>query len=393
MTDTTSNQPSGTSREAVQDNRGGSNAKTVGNERKFFPFGEATVLVVDRFQDLWESYLHSIPSECNVLFVSDTAAARLALQQNPSVGVVFVQGLSRRVSHHEVDAILSTPGIDRLHALTAWCRMEGRSGPLEQWLDSHQNTLDFLKDLQQQGFEGLVQVVSRMTKPHQQRELCELEGLRVQYMDKQDFFQGKFAAKADKLWQWIGRYEEYERKAGKPLSPNSPIGRRFDEALNEVVYPHPAEDRLFERWEETLADQWQKRVAEAVEMALTWLDELKLVIRGGDIWRIYIHASMLPERFTSCDCFEVSGTSEYGWLRHIHPLHSEINRAVWEILDAAGLTAWMRLMLELDMACWRPESPGYGRHVEREYGRKLRAFFLPEGPTTEWTWVRPRHSY
>lgn len=387
MTDTTSNQPNSS---AVQDSRGGSNAKTVDVAWKLFPFGEATVLVVDRFQDLWGSYLRCIPSECNVLFVSDTMQARKALQQNPNVGVVFVQGLSRRISHPEVDAILGNPNLAHARELAAWMVADGRSGPLGQWLDSHHNTLDFLVDLQQQGFEGLVQVVSRMTNLGQQRQLCELEGLRVQYMDKQDFFQGTFAPKADELWRWIGRYEEYERKAAKPLNPHSSIGRRFDEALEEVVFPHPAEDRLFQRWEEALADLWQARAAEAAEMALTWLDELKLVIRGGDVWRIYIHASMLPEQSDLCDCREVSGTSEYGWMRHIHPLHSDINRATWEILDAAGLTAWMRLMLELDMACWRPDSPEYGKHIEREYGNKLRAFFRPEGPSTEWTWARQR---
>jgi hypothetical protein len=231
-----------------------------------------------------------------------------------------------------------------------------------------------------------------MTKPYQQRELCELEGLRVQYMDKRDFFSGTFTTKVGELWQSIGRLEEYERKTGKPISPRSPMGVRFDQMLEQVVYPHPAEDRLFKRWEKALGNGSGHR-ATAAEMALTWLEELKLKIKSGDTWAIYVHASQLPDLWSKCDCMSDATVPGYAWMGFVHMLHDDINLAVWEILDAAGLTEWMRLQLELDMACQNPRNLDYGRHASRTYGNKLREFFRPEGPSDAWVLWRPKRRY
>ncbi|HEU5187840.1 MAG TPA: hypothetical protein VFT87_05045 [Candidatus Saccharimonadales bacterium] len=330
---------------------------TAGVKRGDFPSGAATVLVLDHFQDLWERYGQRVPQECNLLFVRDTTTAEAAMRQNPAISVVIAQGLSRKV--------------DNL------------------WLGSRQNTLAFLKTLQQQGFGGLVQVVSRTLASYHLSEMLELEGLRVQCMDKQNFLEGAFVAKAKELWQRIARFERYEQRTGRKLDPNSSVGRSFAQLRKQVINPHPAEDRLFDKWEHELI-VCRKDRATTIEMALTWLAELKVTICSGDVRTIYDHASQLPDQSQTCDCLSTDPAGEYNWLLNFHSLHNEFNQAVWEILDMAGLTEWMRLELELDLAAQNPESPDFGRHVSRKYGEQLREFF---GPEPSWQWVGKRSRF
>lgn len=364
-------------------------AMTTGIKRGEFPDGAATVLVLDHFQNLWEQYGQRIPRECNLLFVRDTTTASKAMYENPAIGVVIVQGLSRQTIHPMVDT-LTEAGPAGEFALLVWVQKGLQMGePVYNWLDGYRYTLAFLKTLQRQDFGGLVQVVSRTLKSYEQRELLELKGLRVQYMDKQDFLSGSFTGKVDGFWERIARFEQYERRTGRRLSPHSPAAQLLDRLLVQAVYPHPAEDRLFDRWERELSRwgaSYETPGAMAVEMALTWLEAFKLKITSGDPRMIYEHAVQLPEQRLACDCLSDDGSVvEYRWLRCFHALHDEFNLAVWEILDMAGLMEWMRLELELDLAGQNPEHPDFGRHVRREYGEQLREFFQLEGPSEQWT--------
>lgn len=354
----------------------------VGVKRGDFSDGQATVLVLDHFQNLWERYSNRVPRECNLLFVRDTTSAEKALRENPAIGVVIVQGLSRKVNDRVVDAFAKTAQSES--DLLAWIQDRLRAGePVHDWLDSPHNTLAFLKTLQQQGFGGLVQVVSRTLQNYQRSEMLGLEGLRVQFMDKQHFFQSMFTGKVNQLRERIAQFEQYEQKTGRKLGPSSSMGRLFERLQKQVVYPHPAEDRLFNHWERELTALRNNR-AMAVEMALTWLEELKQRIGSGDVRAIYDHASQLPQQRQMCDCLSDDDfVGEYRWMIDFHFLHDEFNRAVWEILDMAGLTEWMRLELELDLAAQNLEDPDFGRHVHREYGEQLREFFGPE-PSQQW---------
>ena len=179
-------------------------------------------------------------------------------------------------------------------------------------------------------------------------------------------------------------------KVGRKLIPASGAGRYFDQLLEKAVYPLPAEDRLFDRWDGCTgprASFVDKSLAQACEESLTSLEELKSAIRAGDVRAIYQRASMQPELPQSCDCWEFNDpTSEYYWARYVHMLHHDFNLAVWEILDMAGLMEWMRLELELDLATSeaRTHSPEFGHNVRRTYGEQLREFFRSEGPSEQW---------
>jgi hypothetical protein len=402
MTGQTTNQHSGIGREQVFSGKEMStdaNDLTVGVKRGEFPDGAATILVLDHFRNLWELYSARVPRECNLLFVRDTLAAQQAMRQNPAIGVVIAQGMSRTINHPMVDNIEANCSVEhRGFVLFNWLEERRRAGePVHEWLDSYQHTLDFLKFLQQQSFGGLVQVVSGMLKGYQQMELVELEGLRVQYMDKQNFFSGTFTNKVDKIWESIARFEQYEQKVGRKLNPNSAL---LEERLTKAVYPHPAEDRLFDQWEQRTRSVWNIAIdfsrAKAIEEALTWLEGLKLTIKSGDPRAIYCQASQMPEDRRTCDCreFDENCVPEYRWARYLHFVHDDSNLAVWEILDMAGLMEWMRLELELDLASQNPEHPDYGYHVRREFGEQLRDFFRPEGPSQQWAeWHKPHQRY
>lgn len=366
------------------------NVTTVGVKRGEFPDGDATVLVLDHFKDTWEHYERRVPQECNLLFVRDTESAEQAMRENPAIGVVIAQGLSRKATHWMVDAIdLTSPNAELV--LMAWLAEQQRKGdPVNDWLDSHQHTLAFLKFLQQQGFGGLVQVVSRTLKSYYVSEMLELKNLRVQYMNKHDFFLGTFTGKVDGLWERIARYERYERKTGRKLSPNTGVGRHFDQLLTQAVYPHPAEDRLYERWEQKCLSwyrgfSFEQPEARAFEEAVMGLEELKAVIATGDIRTIYSYASQMPQNRDNCECREFNDPADgYFWARYLHLTHVDLNLAVWEILDMAGLSEWMRLELEFDLTSRHPECERYGWHIRLDYGRQLREFFQPEGPSERW---------
>lgn len=354
------------------------NNGTQNFKRGEFPDGEATVLVLDHFQGVtWESYGARVPEECNLLFVRDTAAAEKAMHENPAIGVVIVQGMSRRATHPMVDNLAGKGKHERLFLMT-WLEARLQEGePVFDWLDNYQHTVTFLKSLQQQGFEGLVQVVSRSLQGYEWRELLDVEGLRVQGMDKQDFFEGSFTSKVEGLWKRIAAYERLEDGTKRPLRPNSVATRYIDQLLGQAIYPHPAEDRLYERW-------FAREQSKALEDVLTWLEELKLTVASGDVRAIYCRVAQMPERPGACECSSLAGSPDSGWWLSFHFLHNEFNRAVWEILDMAGLTDWMRLELELDLASRNPTCPEFGHHMRRDSGYELREFFRPEGPSEQW---------
>lgn len=358
----------------------------VGVKRGKFPDGDATVLVLDCFQKLWSTYEQRVPQECNLLFVRDTDMAEQAMRENTAIGVVIAQGLSRKTTNCQVDSIADLTGNNEL-VLLAWLTQCERAGePVNDWLDNYEHTLAFLGTLQRQGFGGLVQVVSRTLKSYEQSELLGLKGLRVQYMDKHDFFSGAFTGKVDGLWGRIARYERYERETGRTLSSKVPAGQHFNQLLTQAVYPHPAEDRLFGQWEEEYSrwGSFDKPQVKAVEMAVTDLEEFKLVIQSGDVRAIYAYAAQLPDNGRTCDCVSAYDLCEYQWLHYFHPLHWKLNRAIWEILDMAGLMEWTRLELEFDLASQNPDYPDYGYHIRRDRGEQLREFFQPEEPSERW---------
>ena len=387
MTGQTTNQPRNNGVQVPTPRREQVTDANVGVKRGDFADGEATVLVLDFFQHLWEKYSQRVPQECNLLFVRDTTVAEVAMRENPGINVVIAQGLSRKVMNPELDEMM----LHGLLRLSAWIQEQFDAGePVNDWFDSHEHTLAFLKHLQQQGFNGLVQVVSRTLKSYQLAGMTALKNLRVQYMNKQNFFSGVFTGKVNELWERIARYENYERETGRNLLDSSvSAGRHFTRLLKQAVSPHPAEDRLFDDWARELrkygASYETPRVM-AVEMALTELERLKLTIKSGNPRAIYEHASQLPEDRRTCECLEPlpGDSSEYCWVRHFHSLHDEFNRAVWEILDMAGLMPWMQLQLELDMAGQNQRNPKFGCRVRRDYGERLRQFFHPEGPTEQW---------
>jgi len=357
---------------------------TVGVKRGEFPDGAATVLVLDHFERLHAKYGRIVPQEANLLFVRDTTTAQQAMHENPAIGVVIAQGLSRKVTNSVFDRPATT--LQETLAMIIMTEDYHREGkPVNDWLDSPDHTLAFLKFLQQQEFSGLVQVVSRTLESYEQAKMLDLKGLRVQYMDKQRFFDGTFTSKVDELWERIARYENYERKMGRRFGHGSGIALDMDNCLAKVVQPYPSEDKLFKRWADATRYSNNCPEAMACEEVLTWLENLKLAIKAGDVRSIYDCASMLPEHRQSCDCFEVNDpTSPYYWTRLIHWLHDDINQAVWDILDMAGLMEWMRLELEFDLACHNAEFDGFGRHARHSLGLQLREFFQPEGPSQQW---------
>jgi len=365
---------------------------TVGVKRGEFPDGAATVLVLDHFGHLYASYGARIPQECNLLFVSNTQSAEQAMIENPAISVVIAQGLSCKVTNPMIDEIREKWLDSELILLGMLRRMELQGEPVHEWLDSYQNTMNFLKFLQQRDFGGLVQVVSNSLKSYQRSELCDLKNLRVQCMDKRDFLLGTFVDKMDKLWERIARLEQYEAKVGRKLTPVSEAGRWFNQLMEKAIVPHTAEDRLFDRWQSWSRDCLPYR-AEAVEMVLTDLEQLKQLIAQGDVRRIYEYATSLVDDRRTCDCREFDDTvpPEYRWARYLHVLHRDVNQAAWEILDMAGLMEWVQLELEFDLASSpaRTYKPEFGRHLRRSFGEQLREFFRPEGPSERWV-VDPR---
>jgi hypothetical protein len=363
------------------------NNGTCGIKRGEFPDGEATVLVLERFQNTWESYGARVPEECNLLFVRDTAAAEQAMQENSAIGVVIAQGLSRRTTNAVVDSMEVSNLEEGSALLYGWLVKHERAGePVFDWLDNYQHTLAFLKSLQQQGFEGLVQVVSHSLSDYEWQQLLAVEGLRVQGMSKRNFFEGTFTSKVGGLWKRIAARERFERSLTRPLSPNSPAVRYIDQLLEQAIYPHPTEERLYEDWFAHDAQRTtSSRKSTVLEEILTWLNELKLTIASGDVRAIYGRASQMPERSEACECNSLATEpSDRGWWLTFHFLHGDFNRAVWEIVDMAGLTEWMRLELELDLASRNPTLPEFGHNMSHEFGRSLREFFRPAGPSGQW---------
>lgn len=338
-------QPSENRCEQVQDTGREQVTDATMIKRGDFATGEATVLVVDCFQHAWEQYSQRVPRQANLLFVPDTSSAVQAMRENPAIGVVFVQGLSRKTSNPEVDRLMQRA--NGQIAFYAWMKLCGQKGlPVNDWLDDYSHTLDFLKLLRQQKFGGLVQVVSTMLTHTEIDCLHDFEGLRVRYMSKQSFFSGTFT-----------------RKGGYVSSP--------------------AENRLYDRWEvalrlvreRTRLSSKAKSVAIGCEEALTYIEELKSTIKNGDVRKIYGHASQYPQQRGTCDCPSSDAC---------HRMHELNNAAVWELLDNAGLMGWLELELELDLASKSSDFPGFGHHMRYDVARTLRSFFCASPAREEW---------
>jgi hypothetical protein len=164
------------------------------------PEAQADVLVVDFFQNLWETYASIVPQERNLLIVDDISKALVAVDGNPSIKVVIVQGMSRFENDPRVDEILGTFGSSPTLAAKVLAERIQRGDLDWDMFDSFNNTFCFLWILQKLKFSGVAFVVSIMLKPEHERaleqlDLCTLGMHKRELFDHPDVWLGD-----DKLW-------------------------------------------------------------------------------------------------------------------------------------------------------------------------------------------------
>lgn len=336
MAGNVSNQPSDMGREPVPNTREEQVTDEVtstgtGEQRGSYDLGTAEILVVDFFRFVWPDYQEALPQGRRVLMVPDTKTAKLALEQNPHIKVVVIQGWSRTTENDILSEGVGT-------------------------------TVAFVDDLLETGWPWRVYVVSTVLKTEEFKGFERLAPAQVRVMHKKQFF--KVAP------------ELLDHRIDEPLIVQT-ARRSIRRQMQEAVQQYSLDSIPFSEWE-----LW-KSLGRARRTCMR-LDD---VIAGGDpeaiLQFIVSELAFYPKQDGSCVC-RARRREVTGWWNWLHANHHQMNQALWQALAAdPDVLELVALELEADLLSMGA-LPGYGRIAPKLYGRRLLTFLRSGGSDPTW---------